>query len=46
MEFENKVAIVTGGAQGLGKAIVKKFLGEGACVTALDINEEVLANAY
>ena len=46
MEFENKVVIVTGAAQGVGKACVEKFLADGACVTALDINEEVLATAF
>ncbi len=46
MEFENKVAIVTGAAQGVGKACVEKFLAEGACVTALDINEKALESAY
>ena len=29
MRLENKTAIVTGAASGLGKAIVEKFLGEG-----------------
>jgi NAD(P)-dependent dehydrogenase (short-subunit alcohol dehydrogenase family) len=30
MRLENKTAIVTGAASGLGKAIVKKFLEEGS----------------
>ncbi len=46
MEFENKVAIVTGAAQGVGKACVEAFLSQGACVTALDINEKALVSAY
>jgi 3-oxoacyl-[acyl-carrier protein] reductase len=38
--LENKVAVVTGGAQGIGKAAVRKFAAEGATVIIWDINEE------
>lgn len=38
MGFENRVAIVTGGASGLGKAMVTRFVDEGCRVVIPDIN--------
>lgn len=38
MKLENKVAIVTGAADGIGKAIAKEFADEGAKVVIADIN--------
>lgn len=38
--LEKKVAIVTGGAQGIGKATVHKFLNEGALVVVWDVDVE------
>lgn len=39
-KLENKVAIVTGGARGMGAAHVRRFVQEGAKVIFTDINEE------
>jgi len=38
--LENRLAIITGGADGLGKAGVIKFLEEGATVIFWDVNKE------
>jgi pyridoxal 4-dehydrogenase len=40
MKLEGRVAIVTGAAQGIGKAIADKLAEEGAAVVIADINEE------
>ncbi|AKL86474.1 SDR family NAD(P)-dependent oxidoreductase [Bacillus atrophaeus] len=40
--LKNKKIIVTGAASGIGKAVVKQCLDEGASVIACDINEEAL----
>lgn len=43
LRFQNKVAIVTGAASGIGRACVLRFLQEGARVVATDINAAALA---
>lgn len=45
MKLENRVAIITGGSAGIGKAIAKKFLQEGAKVIICDIVDEKLNKA-
>tara|TARA_Y100000992_G_scaffold207422_1_gene142072 strand:- start:4036 stop:4806 length:771 start_codon:yes stop_codon:yes gene_type:complete len=40
MDLKNKVALVTGGASGLGQATVEAFVAKGAKVVILDINEQ------
>lgn len=42
MSFENKIVVVTGGAQGIGKTIAEEFQKGGACVCIIDKQE----NAY
>jgi len=41
-EFRNKVAVVTGGASGLGRAMAWRFAGEGMKVVLADIEQETL----
>ena len=45
-KLEDKVAIITGGAGGIGRATAKQFLLEGAEVLLFDFNEENLIEAY
>ena len=44
-KLENKIAIVTGAANGMGKAIVKKMAEYGAKVAAIDFLPEVITYA-
>jgi NAD(P)-dependent dehydrogenase (short-subunit alcohol dehydrogenase family) len=45
MRFEGKVAIVTGGASGIGLATVNRLASEGARVVVADLHEEKAAAA-
>lgn len=40
MDLEEKVAIVTGGSSGIGKAIVERYAWEGADVVIADVDDE------
>jgi len=45
MRFQDKVAIITGGASGIGLATAKRFASEGARVVLADYNQENLDKA-
>ncbi|ELZ80986.1 2,3-dihydroxy-2,3-dihydrophenylpropionate dehydrogenase [Haloferax elongans ATCC BAA-1513] len=40
--LDNQVALITGGASGLGRAVVERFLDEGAKVAVLDVDRDRL----
>jgi NAD(P)-dependent dehydrogenase (short-subunit alcohol dehydrogenase family) len=42
MRIKDKVAIVTGGGSGMGKAIATRLASEGASVVVADVNENVM----
>jgi NAD(P)-dependent dehydrogenase (short-subunit alcohol dehydrogenase family) len=45
MRLDGKVAVITGGAQGVGLGIAQEFVDYGATVVIADINEESLKTA-
>ena len=44
-DFKNRTAVITGGAQGFGLDIAKRFLNSGARVFVWDIDEKLLKSA-
>jgi NAD(P)-dependent dehydrogenase (short-subunit alcohol dehydrogenase family) len=44
-ELVGKIALITGGASGIGLAITKRFVREGACVALVDLNPDKLKSA-
>lgn len=46
MKLKGKIALITGSAQGIGKAIAIEMAKEGASVVLTDIKEEKLRETY
>ena len=44
-KFDGKIAIITGGAKGIGAAIVKRFVEDGATVLSLDLDLDAVVAA-
>ena len=44
-DFKNRTAVITGGGQGFGLDIAKRFLDSGAKVIIWDIDKELLKSA-
>ena len=44
-DFNNRTAVITGGGQGFGLDIAKRFLKSGANVIIWDIDEDLLKSA-
>ena len=40
MSFKDKVAIITGGGQGIGETYARRFAAQGASVVIAELNEE------
>lgn len=45
MRFDGQTALVTGAASGIGRALIRRFVAEGASVVAVDIVEDPLQKA-
>ena len=40
MQFEKKIAIVTGSSSGIGKAVANQLMHEGATVIGIDVQDK------
>ena len=40
MDYQNRLVVVTGGANGIGRATVESFLSSGAAVAFVDTDKE------
>lgn len=45
MQLNDKVIIITGGCQGLGRSMAEYFAGKGAKLALVDLNQEKLDDA-
>lgn len=45
MDLKDRVAIVSGGARGIGLALVEEFVGQGACVVIVDSGVSIAGEA-
>ena len=45
-DFHEKVAVITGGASGMGRAFADRFAAEGMKLALADIEEPELARAW
>ena len=45
-KLKNKVVLLTGAAQGIGKAIAINIVSEGAHIILVDFNLEILKETY
>ncbi len=41
MKLKDKIAVITGGASGIGKAIAERYTQEGARVVVADLDEKM-----
>lgn len=44
-EFEGKIVVITGAAQGIGLVTALSFLKNGAAVAAIDVDREAIEDA-